>query len=88
MFRHSLEEVAVDMVVGDLAFFYTDGLTEARDRSGRMYGLDRVLEVLEAHPTAKLATLLESVRRSLEDFRGGREAEDDVTMIALRRARG
>lgn len=84
-FSQSLQEVTVDLLVGDLVFLYTDGLTEARNPTGEMYELDRALQVLESHPRMKLGRLLEAVRESVGDFRDGREPEDDVTMIAFRR---
>ena len=86
VFGKSLQEVVVDLMPGDLLFFYTDGLTEARSPSGAQFGLDRALEILEASPRAKVATLLENVRQAVGDFRGGGEREDDVTMIAFRRS--
>ncbi len=84
-FRQSLDEVALDLVAGDLVFFYTDGLTEARSPSGEMFGIDRALAVIESAPKALPGDVLEAVRRSLTEFRGGREPDDDVTMIAFRR---
>jgi sigma-B regulation protein RsbU (phosphoserine phosphatase) len=84
-FGNALEEVTVELVPGDLMFFYTDGLTEARSPSGAQFGLDRSLEILESSPRAKVATLLENVRSAVADFRGGGEPEDDITMMAVRR---
>lgn len=85
VFGQALEEVTVDLVAGDLLFFYTDGLTEARSPSGALFGLDRALAMLESSPRTKPATLLENLRNAVTEFRGGHEPEDDVTMIALRR---
>ncbi len=84
-FANALDEVTVDLVAGDLIFFYTDGLTEARSPSGAQFGIDRALEMLESNPRAKAATLLDNVRSAVADFRGGGEPEDDMTMIAVRR---
>ena len=86
-FRRGLEEVTLDLGAGDLLFFYTDGLTEARSPSGEMFGLDRALRVLEEHSGRGPQGLLEAVRRSVGEFTDGREPDDDVTMIALRRTR-
>lgn len=84
-FSQSLQEVTVELLVGDLVFLYTDGLTEARNPSGEMYELDRAVRVFESHPRMRPGRLLEAVRESVSDFRDGREPEDDVTMIAFRR---
>jgi len=86
-FSNSLEEVTVELVPGDLMFFYTDGLTEARSPSGAQFGIDRALEILESSPRAKVETLLGNVRSAVADFRGGGGPEDDITMMAVRRNR-
>ncbi len=84
-FSKGLEEVTLDLEPGDLLFFYTDGLTEARNASGQMFGLDRALRVLESHPRRKPKGQLEAVRQAVGEFRDGREPDDDVTMIVFRR---
>jgi sigma-B regulation protein RsbU (phosphoserine phosphatase) len=84
-FSKGIEEVTLDLEPGDLLFFYTDGLTEARNASGQMFGLDRALRVLESHPRRKPKGQLEAVRQAVGEFRDGREPDDDVTMIAFRR---
>jgi sigma-B regulation protein RsbU (phosphoserine phosphatase) len=86
-FGKGLEEVTLDLEPGDLLFLYTDGLTEARSASGQMFGLDRALRVLEAHPRRRPQGLLDAVCREVGKFRDGREPDDDVTMIAFRRSR-
>jgi len=86
VFSRSVEELAVDLVPGDTVFFYTDGLIEARSPSLEQYGLERLLGVLDARARAKPQEMLRAVRESLDEFRAGAEVEDDITMIALRRA--
>lgn len=68
---------------GDTLLFYSDGLTEAHDEAGEMYGLQRIQSAFETHGTSAqrlLAGLLVDLRR----FTANRRApEDDVTMLAL-----
>lgn len=84
-FERSLGEVTVQLVPGDLVFLYTDGLTEARSLSGEQFGVDRLLGILESNPRSTPEKILQTVRETVERFTGGREAEDDITMIAFRR---
>jgi sigma-B regulation protein RsbU (phosphoserine phosphatase) len=68
---------------GDQIIFYTDGITEAADSNGNMFGsarLDRVLENCSLQASA----LLDSILNSVEDFTGGRPADDDRTIIVAR----
>ena len=84
-FAKALQEVAVELVPGDLVFLYTDGLTEARSPSGEQFGVDRLLGVLGSKPRSSPGRILEAVRDAVDGFTGGREQEDDITMIAFRR---
>ena len=62
----------------------TDGVTEAMDESGKLYGGPRVLETLgplqSASPDAVIAALSDDVRR----FAGGAEQSDDITLLCVR----
>lgn len=71
---------------GEMLFAYTDGVTEARDPHGEEFGRDRLDALLLAHGDSAEAALA-AVESSLRDFTAGTEAFDDVTMLALRRAR-
>ena len=65
-------------------FLYTDGLTEARNQSREMYGIDRAKATLLQHidqmPEALVQTLADDVHRFTEDA----EPSDDLTMLAIR----
>lgn len=71
------------LVAGDLLFAYTDGATEARNPAAEELGLERVIELLEAAPTAEAALL--AVEAAVREHTGSAEAFDDVTMLALGR---
>jgi sigma-B regulation protein RsbU (phosphoserine phosphatase) len=79
------QEAWVDLAPDDLVIFYTDGITEARNRDGEMFGVERLVEVLRRRSRDEPARrtcgrLLEAVR----GFCGGVHAEDDLTAIVLR----
>lgn len=78
-FRDSEKE----LVPGDQIIFYTDGVTEAMDPTGEMFGLDRLDGVLENCGIAAEA-IIQSVRDELDAFRKGRELADDVTLLVAR----
>ncbi len=69
---------------GDTLLFYTDGLTEARNRGNEEYGVARVRSLLEQHRGGDARAI---VAACVEDLRGFREAAphtDDVTVLAVR----
>ena len=75
-----IEEVVVPARPGDLLFFYTDGLVEAEDESGDMFGVERLKTLLGQEQTHGVDTVLheveEAVRRSAEP-RAARRRDDD-----------
>jgi sigma-B regulation protein RsbU (phosphoserine phosphatase) len=68
---------------GDQIVFYTDGVTDAQNPSGELFGTNRLDEVLE-NCSLEAAALLDSVLRSVEQFAGGHPADDDRTVIVAR----
>ena len=69
---------------GDLLFFYTDGLVEAEDEHGDMFGIDRLKGLLGTEQTQGIDTVLHAVEDAVRRFRGDHEPMDDATMMALR----
>jgi serine phosphatase RsbU (regulator of sigma subunit) len=70
--------------VGDTLLMYTDGLTEARDTSGRQYGTERLLRSVRKAADLPLTHLPEQVFLDAFSFAEGR-LKDDVAILALRR---
>jgi serine phosphatase RsbU (regulator of sigma subunit)/predicted ester cyclase len=79
----SYEEKETVLGPGEGVLFYTDGLIEAHNPKGEMFGTPRLRGLLSEHPEAGSglsATLLEELRR----FTGeGWEQEDDITLLTL-----
>jgi serine phosphatase RsbU (regulator of sigma subunit) len=69
---------------GDSVVLYTDGLTEARDRTGDAFGIERVEEMLRVNQTDAIGQL-DSILNRLNEFSDAGVAEDDVTLMVLRR---
>jgi predicted ester cyclase len=81
--RYEEKEVVLD--VGESALFYSDGLVEARDPKGEMFGFPR-LRALVAEHAAEERSLGNFLLKELYTFVGeGWEQEDDITLLTLRR---
>ncbi len=65
-------------------FLYTDGLTEAINKERKMFGIDRVKEVLRASAATEPKPLLDAISASVHQFVGNAEQSDDLTMLAIR----
>ena len=78
------QEKTVPARPGDLLFFYTDGLVEAEDESGEMFGFDRLKALLGREQKQGVDTVLHEVEEAVRQFRGNHEPLDDATLMALR----
>ena len=81
----SYEEKETILEAGEAALFYSDGLVEAHDPKGEMFGFPR-LQALVAKYGEELS-LGEALLEELYTFVGeGWEQEDDITLLTLRRS--
>ena len=77
------EESMYSMQPGDQFVLYTDGITEARNRAGRMFGLER-LDCAIRGCRENAADLIGAVIAAVEAFADGRPADDDRTLLVAK----
>jgi sigma-B regulation protein RsbU (phosphoserine phosphatase) len=68
---------------GDQILFYTDGITEAHNPAGEMFGTARLDRELE-NCSLQARSLLDAVLHAVEAFTAGHPADDDRTLIVAR----
>jgi adenylate cyclase len=61
----------------------TDGVTEAMNAKGELYGSVRLLAALEGLKTAKPKTMLPALRDDVGHFAAGAEQSDDLTLLCV-----
>jgi sigma-B regulation protein RsbU (phosphoserine phosphatase) len=69
---------------GDLLVLYTDGITEAFDASGSMYGEERLTEFINKHHKKAPKELIVDLQSDVTDFAGNAEQSDDMTLLAIK----
>jgi phosphoserine phosphatase RsbU/P len=74
------------MKPGDVMLLYTDGASEARDRSGCEYGPERLRDLLAAGRRHDVRELVRECLADLERHLDGSPITDDLTVLAVRRA--
>jgi serine phosphatase RsbU (regulator of sigma subunit)/predicted ester cyclase len=80
------EENETTLVPGDDVLFCTDGLVEAHNRRGEIFGTPRIRGFLSESPEGGRG-LSVTLMEELERFTGeGWEQEDDITLLTLRRS--
>ncbi|HOO16605.1 MAG TPA: SpoIIE family protein phosphatase [Phycisphaerae bacterium] len=77
-------EHRVELQTGDMILLYTDGLVEAMNFSGELFGRERLFAALREYGGLALDQVLQSILWDLRRFVGLAEQSDDVTMIGLR----
>jgi phosphoserine phosphatase RsbU/P len=75
---------AVCLRPGDILLFYTDGVTEASNPQGEQFGRQRLAQIVRRNAGLPAQELLHALRRSLDEFSGGRPLEDDATLVLCR----
>ena len=79
----SYREYELQLEKGDKLFLYTDGVTEATDEKGELFGTERMLGALNACADASPREILTGVRDAVDAFVGEAEQFDDMTMLCL-----
>jgi steroid delta-isomerase-like uncharacterized protein len=81
----SYEEGEDSLREGDSVLFYSDGLVEAHDPKGEMFGFPRLRALVAEHGEER--SLEDFLLKELYSFVGeGWEQEDDITLLTLRRS--
>jgi serine phosphatase RsbU (regulator of sigma subunit) len=80
------EQKEIVLEDGEAALFYSDGLVEAHDSQGEMFGFPRLRALIAEHGEEQALGdfLLEELYTFVEE---GWEQEDDITLLTLRRSR-
>jgi PAS domain S-box-containing protein len=67
---------------GDMVFMHSDGVTEAKSPSGELFGIHRLVSVIESH-RGDARELVDAVRGAVVSFTKSCEFSDDFTCIAV-----
>lgn len=76
-------EYELELDAGDRLVVYTDGVPEATNASNTLYGTDRMLRALNAAEGGSCRQLLEALHRDVDEFAGGADQFDDITMLCI-----
>jgi serine phosphatase RsbU (regulator of sigma subunit) len=77
------ELAAADLMAGDVVVFYTDGVTEAENRLGEEFGLERLSAVVRRGSSLSAEDLMVNIYNTAADFCGD-DFNDDVTILVVK----
>ncbi len=85
LFPHAeYEEFTLATQPGDLLVFFSDGIVDANNAAGDMFGEERLCCVLEALQESEAETAVAAVLDAVSAFQAGKEHFDDETLVILR----
>ena len=84
----AFEEGTATLKPGQTVVMYSDGVIQAKNAAGEAFGAERLKHVFEGHPPAGAEEAIRRIEEAVAAFSEGREHDDDLTVLALRRRQG
>ncbi|MFA5096759.1 MAG: SpoIIE family protein phosphatase, partial [Candidatus Omnitrophota bacterium] len=78
-----LEDRSLSLNPGDKVILYTDGVTEARNTDEDLFGLDRLIGLIQKHGSEPAEQLLSYIKEEVYAYMGTREQYDDITLVVM-----
>lgn len=80
------DEITITAAPGDTFAFFSDGIVDAQNLHGEMYGPERLCTLLQRHPSAALSAEagVAAILEAVATFQAGTEHFDDETIVILR----
>jgi sigma-B regulation protein RsbU (phosphoserine phosphatase) len=75
----------VNMQPGDVLVLYTDGITEAQDRNGTIYGEARLQNLVSQASGASSYHIAMAILEDVQQFASGSAYSDDQTLVVIKR---
>ena len=69
---------------GQIIFLSTDGLKEARNARGEMFGEEPIYDVIRKNASSSANEILNEILESLNSFLGVTKIEDDITLVVVK----
>jgi PAS domain S-box-containing protein len=77
------DQSEVPLEVDDVVMFFSDGVTEARNARGELFGTERLIECARRNAGSDPAALVGAVRDAAVDFAGRNTPTDDLTCVVV-----
>ncbi len=81
----TFDEATTQLQPGDVLLLYTDGVVEATNERGELFGFERLYRLLSESTSRRPRTLARQIVRAVRAFTGPQPQDDDITLVVLRR---
>ncbi len=78
------EEFSISTQPGDSIVFFSDGITDAQNADGEMFGTERLTACVKKHCRKSASKLAEVILNEVGRFQGSPDRFDDETVLVLR----
>jgi phosphoserine phosphatase RsbU/P len=78
------EEFSLATQPGDSLIFFSDGIVDAQNSDGDMFGDDRLKAVVKKNHQKNASKIADAILADVSKFQGGRERFDDETVVVLK----
>jgi sigma-B regulation protein RsbU (phosphoserine phosphatase) len=78
------EEFQRTLTANQVILIGTDGIWEMFNEAGEMFGRERLKKIIRTNHSATAKEIITIITDALEDFRGSKPSEDDVTMVVIK----
>lgn len=79
------KDINLDFRAGDKIVLFTDGITEARNKEGREFGVDNLKDVILKNAFSDACATAGIIKEAVEKFSFRCEQHDDITLIVVNR---
>ena len=81
----SFPQINFTMAEDDILIFYTDGLTESRNKKKEMFGKERVKKIIKESFAKDAQSIMEDLIDAFNSFTKGVKRDDDITIVVMKR---
>jgi sigma-B regulation protein RsbU (phosphoserine phosphatase) len=81
--ENQYEEKTIQLYPGDRLYLYSDGIPEAENPRGILFGRQRMLNILKRSRYSTLEDSLDILLQKVEDWSGSANLKDDVTLLGI-----
>lgn len=84
VFANSIDEIRFKFEKGDIFFFLSDGLSEARNTQMEEFGLDRLTKIIKENSMKSSKYICDEIIKEVKKFAGETGQFDDITAVVVK----
>ena len=81
---YNYKEKSFEVKNGDIIVFYTDGIIECENKNKKLFGIQKLLDIVYENKNLSAKELKEKILENIENFRKEHEQTDDITFVILK----